>query len=259
MIKNSGNSLPKVSCLTVTRGRVKQLKIVIDCFYQQTYGGEMELIIVYEDDDNDMKAFVNNWVAKAEEAKEGEVKFFCVSVKPVKRSLGWLRNYSVSVATGIFVTQWDDDDWYHKDRVKLMSEHLLRSGKLAIFLNRWLILDKIEHKAYVGAPRIWEGSIFTYKTVVMKLGGYGMKSKGEDTCLIKKLEKIGGTAICGNSSMYVYVIHGNNTWERQHFKQFLDKSWKLSDEWGVLLMRLVNGDIDCNEGCELMQKIVSSV
>lgn len=250
---------PKVSCLTVTRNRVKQLHIVINCFLEQTYPNK-ELIIVYEDDDDATCKFASDFKGEGKGNGKGDIRFFCVPVEPIKQTLGWLRNYSVSVAEGVFVMQWDDDDWFHCRRIGVMYESLIRSGKLACFLNQWIIWDKTDGKAYLSVTRMWEGSILTYKSVVQKLGGYGMKKRGEDTCLIMKLMRLGGCAVISNPQLYIYVIHGDNTWHREHFNEFIDNKLRLKDNSGCekLIRKIVDGDIDCAIGSKKIDDLFTA-
>jgi glycosyltransferase involved in cell wall biosynthesis len=46
----------------------------------------------------------------------------CPVVESEYGSLGALRNYSVEMARGDIVVQWDDDDWYHKRRIEVQFQ-----------------------------------------------------------------------------------------------------------------------------------------
>jgi len=49
--------------------------------------------------------------------------------------LGLLRNAAISAASGRYVTQWDDDDLHHPDRVRVMLHALRCSRRAAIVLD----------------------------------------------------------------------------------------------------------------------------
>ena len=220
---------PKVSALCVTRARVGMLRRAVQCFLEQTYTNK-ELIIVYELDDVETCKF-------AEELKsDGVVVFVPVSVKPNKLTLGALRNISLMKASGKFVIQWDDDDWYSVYRIEFMLRSLLIRKKHVVFLDRWLILDKKSGQAYLSPVRNWEGSLLANKDILIKLGGYVEKRKSEDTVLMKKIVSIPGLSFKVSAPhLYIYVGHGNNTWDDKHFQMFVRRG---SDIGGNVMDKL---------------------
>src|SRR5882762_9182892 len=115
---------PLVSCLCVTKNKLYQLKRAVNCFYGQSYARK-ELVIVYEGN----KTEASKWISHL---KDPKIKVVHVSVIP-KLSLGELRNISIAHAKGEYFCQWDDDDWYHRDRVKIQLEQALAQRQPATF------------------------------------------------------------------------------------------------------------------------------
>lgn len=207
-----------ISCLTVTRNRPQQLDIVIDCFNNQTYTNK-ELIIIYEEDDIKTKDFVKN-------IKKENIKIFEISVTP-KLSLGELRNISVNCSNGEYICQWDDDDWFHSSRLETQLKALKLSRKPACIMSNWLIYDKFYDRTYISNKRLWEGSILC-ETKLFKLRKYAKIKKGEDTFFINYIKKKNLYVLINTPQLYIYVIHGNNTWDRNHFINFLKSSKQLN-------------------------------
>ena len=56
-----------------------------------------------------------------------------------KKPLGDLHRISVAAAQGEYVVQWDDDDFYHPDRLTSQLAEIRRSGRPACVLGRWII------------------------------------------------------------------------------------------------------------------------
>ena len=228
--------------------RVEQLKVVINCFLMQTYKSK-ELVVVYEDDDKAMCEFVMDWKGL------DSVKFYKVSVIPEKRTLGWLRNFSLQKATGKYVMQWDDDDWYMANRIEIMLESLLKSKRLSLFLKQWLIYDKVRGKLLLSPMRRWEGSIIAYKAFLVQLGGYANLKKMEDNMLLHKIDGCRNFALLDAPWLYIYVIHGENTWELEHFKTFTDNGTVMDSKWLKICENLVNGKVSCVEGTVILNKM----
>jgi len=100
---------PLISCLCITKYRTRFLKRAIDCFLHQSYLNK-ELIIVYPEEDKETEFFI---------MANQHPLIRSVKVKDTsKKSLGRLRNMSIDTADGEFFCVWDDDDWYHKDRLQ---------------------------------------------------------------------------------------------------------------------------------------------
>ena len=102
-----------VSCLCLTRHRVRLLARAVACFLHQSYPAR-ELVIVYESDDVDTREYVgslNDPRIRPVEVAKSEGLF-----------LGGLRNRSIDASRGHYVAQWDDDDWHAPGRLEAQIE-----------------------------------------------------------------------------------------------------------------------------------------
>jgi glycosyltransferase involved in cell wall biosynthesis len=205
-----------VSCLTVTRQRVPQLARAVECFRKQTVASR-ELVIVYDADDRDSARYV-------EGLEDPQIRGIEVAKRP---RLGWLRNIAVANAKGAFVAQWDDDDWSSPDRLQAQLQALRRSGKAACVLSRWTVFDASTGRAYLSYDRAWEGSLLARRDAITSYDG--SLSRAEDTPVVNELVARDELVLLKRPDLYVYVFHGKNTWETDHFEDLLARSLALSE------------------------------
>ncbi len=210
-----------VSCLCVTKGRVRLLNRAINCFLAQTYPNK-ELIVVTESDDHETHALLAR-------VKSGLIQHHVVPAEP-KLSLGALRNLSISLANGEFICQWDDDDWYHPERIAKQLESIQQRNKAASVLPRWLIHDTTTDKVYCSNARLWEGSLLCHKSALPRTEAYTLQRQGEDSALIESLYINDELAIDDQPGLYVYCVRGENTWDTAHFDKILAASVELDPE-----------------------------
>lgn len=199
------------------------LQRVIDCFRDQSYVNR-QLAIIYEESDELTCGFLHGltW--------EENIKLVKVPDKPVKFSLGKLRNLSLEQADGDYVCQWDDDDWYDPDRLSAQMEAIQKADRPASILSRWIVFDAIRRKAYLSNRRLWEGSILCRKELMLNKP-YPEIAKGEDTEVIDYLSENDLLAIIDDQpGLYIYTYHGTNTWEPSHFEDIFSASRELSPE-----------------------------
>jgi glycosyltransferase involved in cell wall biosynthesis len=113
-MKNGNKKGPKVSCLMVTGDRKSLSKRAIQCFTNQTYENK-ELVIV-DDGSEDYSELL------LDIPKES---YQYIKIKKCPNTvLGTLRNITLDAARGDYLVQWDDDDWYHPDRIKIQASYL---------------------------------------------------------------------------------------------------------------------------------------
>ena len=210
--------VPLISCLCVTRGRAPLLSRAIKCFQSQSYEFK-ELIVICETDDMDTLDYL-------ETVDAADIRYYAVPDKP-KLSLGELRNLSIQRANGQFICQWDDDDWYHPDRLARQLEFALGQNKAASVLPRWLIHQHKSDKVFCSNIRLWEGSLLCRKSVLPASGAYDKKAQGEDSKLIETLFIEDQIAIEDSPDLYVYCINNHNTWNEAHFERILGASIEL--------------------------------
>ncbi|MFT6406635.1 MAG: glycosyltransferase involved in cell wall biosynthesis [Arenicella sp.] len=218
---SSNSPAPLISCLCVTRGRVALLERAIDCFQAQSYSHK-ELVVISESDDTATHKFLKGLNNK-------EIRHHVVPIE-AKKSLGDLRNFSIEMAKGRFVCQWDDDDWYHPTRLSRQLESALKQNKAASVLPRWLIHRRENNKVYCSNIRLWEGSVLCRKDALPVNMAYDSKRKGEDSKLIETLFIEDQLAIEDFPELYVYCLSGENTWDTAHFEKIIDASVELSPQ-----------------------------
>ena len=212
--------LPLISCLCVTHEKPDILKRVIRCFNDQSYPNK-QLVIVYEEADKPTHLFIERQTF-GRDAKVVKID------AATKLTLGELRNISVKEADGSYVCQWDDDDWYDADRLTEQMKHIQLHGKSGCILSRWIVFDATTQKAYLPKRYTWEGSIMCKREVMLQ-NPYSPLIKGEDTSVIQFLFKRGALSIIDDMPhLYVYIYHGGNTWDYDHFLKILDTSQELS-------------------------------
>lgn len=220
---------PKISCLTVTLGRMELLKKSILCYLDQTYPSR-ELVIVSQakDEQNDV---IDSYLKTLDRR---DIKFLRASPA---LSLGAMRNLSIEVATSRIVCQWDDDDLYHPLRLatqyhallgrdvvaSLYTEHLKyyrQSGEL--YWVDWS-QEKSEDRKYL------PGTVMFNKKQFEKVGNILYPEKGnqsgreEDWNVLQQFIKAGKIAPIKNGNHYVYVYHGSNTYDLNHHNHVLAK------------------------------------
>ena len=244
------NTLPFISCVCVTRGKPKLLQRAISCFEAQTYLNK-ELIIVYEEDDLPTRQFVEaNRFNPA-------VKIIEISINP-KRKLGNLRNIAIREASGTYICQWDDDDWYHIQRLEHQYQLLHKSGYQASVMTQWLIFDNTRGDAYISNKRRWEGSILCRKDV-LQLKQYEETAKGEDTVVIEYLHSKNYIyEIKNHVALYIYIYHGGNTWDLTHWENIFRHSDKLSAEQAGKIGEILNGAYTVEEGSFLIDHLLNA-
>jgi glycosyltransferase involved in cell wall biosynthesis len=213
---------PLISCLCVTRARVPLLRRAVRCFREQTHPNR-ELLILFDADDSATRDYVATLA-------DDRVRAVEVPVSP-RQKLGALRNLAVAQARGQYVCQWDDDDWYHPERLAVQLSALRASGRPACVLSRWTCLDAEARRAYISPHRIWEGSLLVERDQMV---AYPDLARGEDTVALETLSKRQHLHMLDRPELYVYTFHGSNTWDRSHWAYLLGKStvvpWRDSQE-----------------------------
>lgn len=211
------NDLPKVSCLMVTANRLHLMKRAIHCYNQQTYSNK-EIVIV-DDGEQDLSEALSM-------VPPSELKY--IKLEPESGNvLGTLRNISLENATGKYIAQWDDDDWFHPDKLRIQIQFLEEGYDVCCLPGAIMHLNKKEfvHKPYVGMlPNGVPGSIIHRKNPEIR---YPDTRRAEDTVFLEKWSnhryKILPEKYC---YLFVRCYHGNNTWEVEHFLRRIKNSPK---------------------------------
>ena len=142
-------------------------------------------------------------------------------------TLGDLRNLSIQKSRGDYFCQWDDDDWYREDRLRIQLAAVEESEKCACVLSRLTALDVGSQQVFVTRQRGWEGSLLCEKSQFKR---YPSLNRGEDTIAIAALRLEEKLLLLDRPEVYVYTLHSGNVWGRPHRGHVLRGAEKLSEE-----------------------------
>ena len=126
--------LPRVSCILPTGYGEKYVFQAIQCFLDQTYEGELELVVV---DNNDRQ--IKNRLP--EDVRIDYVPCFRMPV-------GALRNLGTHHATGEVCINWDEDDYSAPERVTQQVSRLVESTNAVTGWDSLLYWDEDAQKGY---------------------------------------------------------------------------------------------------------------
>lgn len=201
------DNLPKVSCLTVTANRKHLMKRAIRCFQNQTYKNK-ELVII-DDGEQDLDELLDPLPAH-------QVHYVKLENKP-ENTLGKLRNRSLQEASGDFLVQWDDDDWYHPERISIQVQTLLDGYDACCLSGALMHLDETPYMQhpYVGyLPDGIPGSIMHRTDSDIR---YPHTRRAEDTVYLNEWMEKRYVQLDDCSHLFIRCYHGSNTWEKDHF------------------------------------------
>lgn len=235
---------PLVSCLCVTRGKPQKLQKAIQCFQAQSYHNR-ELIIVFEDDDLATIDFVRSL------DRDQGIRCLKLGSSP-KLTLGQLRNRAIEFSKGTFFCQWDDDDWYHCDRLSVQLTAAMSGYNDASVMTNWILFDEIERQGYFSLFRLWEGSVLCKKEVVNKELCYPSMSKGEDSIFINNLVEAHRVIPVINPNLYIYSCNGANVSSRGHFDFMFSRSQRLSPRLSKTITDILHSRYSIEEGSEIL-------
>jgi glycosyltransferase involved in cell wall biosynthesis len=222
-------SLPKISCLTVTLNRLNLLKQSIRCYCDQTYPNR-ELVIVSDGDARYRSAIEDylRWLGRS------DIKLLFLNGE--RYTLGQLRNISIAEATGQIVCQWDDDDYNHPERLMVQARLMLKEKTRASFMSDQLQFFHGERSLYWidwagGQPvdSMWQllpGTMMMFKDERFRypeIGDYA--ERGEDTSLLADIcDTLPVTCLQDHGYLYVYAYHGRNTFGEDHHQALRESS-----------------------------------
>lgn len=209
-----------VSCITVTKNRVDFLKKSISHYINQTYN-DKELIIGYYLSDLDTKDYLENLPFNF--TNENNINFYPLT----DQTTGSARNHIIQKASGEYLCIWDDDDYYHPNRIQEQLTYLKSSNRLATALVSILVYSTKREEVRLGFERItgWEGSLLLHKSIFTN---YEDLTTGEDTPLLIHLDNQKQLALQFNPDLYIYILHDSNTSSVRHLENIFDYSFKLS-------------------------------
>lgn len=205
--------LPLVSCLMVTKNRANLARCALRSFLNQSYPHK-ELVIIDDGEDEEFACYTK-------QLKDSRIRHIRLPTR--KKSLGGLRNMSVEIAKGDLVCQWDDDDLSDPLRLAMQVCAMVSFKAEACLLRQEMMWWPHQNRLAISTKRIWEGSSMAKKA---NLTPYPAISKGEDTPVVKNLLHTAKVVILDNPHLYLYVVHGTNTFDAQHF----DLHWVKAEE-----------------------------
>jgi glycosyltransferase involved in cell wall biosynthesis len=237
---------PLISCLCVTRRRVPMLRRAVRAFNEQSYPNK-ELVIVYEDDDIETAGFLSDLNAP-------DIVKLEIPSSP-RKTLGALRNLAVARCGGEYFCQWDDDDYYHVDRLSFQIGVIRDTGMPACVLFQWLLFDTREDKAYLSCMRPWEGSLLCLKSLLGDDLGYEESGIGEDTPLVNRLFAENNLFPAVMPKLYIYVYHSQNVWAEKHWQSIFDAGIELSPETSRVIKEILDGKYSGKEAARILDDI----
>lgn len=225
--------LPLVSCLMVTRNRTRLARRAIECFLSQTWSNK-ELVVV-DDGEEDYGPTL------APYRYQHRITYERLTPEP-SRTLGAARNVSLELAAGQYCIQWDDDEWYHPDRIAVQMGAMAPGVEAVVLKYTLMHLDTPEYiahpyRGYVrgGTP----GTILHRRSSVR----YPELRKNEDAIYLARLRSTMRVAILGRpqSHLFIRCFHGENTWTREHFLRRLHTT--RLDKWRYFVALRLRRDL----------------
>ncbi len=207
-----------VSCLMVTANRPGFVARAVALFEAQTYTNR-ELIII-DDGEADLSNIVNS------SPQRDAIRYYRLS-SDCGLNLGQLRTKSIEVADGDWCIQWDDDEWYHPERIErqLNEAKLQGVGSSAL---KWTLmhindLEETKNKVFrVDTGIATPGTLLFRRDVGVE---YRPLARNEDGIFMREVRDKMGLAVMGKeySHLFIRVFHGANTWEVDHFMSRLHR------------------------------------
>lgn len=194
----------------VTRDRLALARRATACLAQQSHP-RCELVIV-DDGKQSYQPLVDAYAGQL------PIRYHRLEPQP-GRFLGALRNVALDQAQGEYCVQWDDDEWYHPQRIEMQLRELVRR-KLDAVLLRWTLMH-LDEPSFVRFPYRADaglgtpGTIFHRKTSIR----YPNLPRGEDSVFMRAFAQQGRIEPMqeAHSHLFMRCFHGSNTWERKHF------------------------------------------
>jgi glycosyltransferase involved in cell wall biosynthesis len=240
---NENNSLPLVSCLCVTKNELPILTKAIDCFNAQTYPNK-ELIILKQNHDPVVIQALQNLNASN--------IFFIDATNLQELTLGELRNLSIEKSNGEFFCVWDDDDWYHADRLRIQVDAAITSQHPVTALTNELVFDKSSNRVFFSLIRLWENSILCRRSLFDDGIRYPPLPRGEDAHFLKQLLSKSRVFPVISANLYIYVFHGGNTSVASNFHNFFAIGQELSEKSAQVVVDILNGKYTAEEASRVM-------
>ncbi len=215
-----------VVCLMVTSNRLPLVKRAVRYFQNQSYA-RRELLVL-DDGEDETGAFI---------ASLGDPSIRHVRPDRPGLKLGELRNLAVKLAEGDYFLQWDDDDWYHPNRIKVQLAALQYAKSEFCLLSRWTLAWPARRLFCHSRELSCEGSVLGLRKAMPQ---YPEMACGEDSALVGALlQSSARVCFVDHPELYVHVVHGKNTHSDEHFANhiFNEHTGCLSGEMAALTLK----------------------
>ena len=235
-----------VSCLMVTANRPVYVGRAVALFEAQTYR-DKELVII-DDGDVDCSALIAN------SSERSHIRYIRLTGKP-RLSLGELRNISIDCANGDWCIQWDDDEWYHPERIRLQVAEACDKAVGASAL-KWTLMNvasssELSHHLFRADSGIaTPGTLLFHRDTRSR---YQPLARNEDGKFMRDVRSELGLAVLGNefSHLFIRVFHGSNTWDEEHF---LNKLRRRPIDWpSWAIAKYLRGDLTTHKAFRLTE------
>lgn len=228
------SSAPLISCLMVTGNRSRLARRALECFRSQTYANR-ELVII-DDGAEDYEPMLRTY--------RDSCKIHYHRVLPEEgRFLGGLRNLSLDAANGDVVAQWDDDEWYHPERLQRQAERLFDGVDVCYLKNTLVHVNTPEMTSHIYRTDSRDcaipGTVMHRRCDVR----YANMRRGEDSQYLDALRssQTHSSVEGPHTHLFIRCFHGANTWDAKHFLGTLSGKWK--NRFFAYLATRVFGDI----------------
>lgn len=215
---------PLISCLMVTRDRLRLAKSAITSFAVQTHPNR-ELVIVTDGEERYRDALARY----VEAAGIDGVRF----VVPEQQNLplGQLRNIAVAAARGDIICQWDDDDYSHPERLARQAAFMAGQDAGACLLTNHLQLmereqllfwvDWTDGGRFQGQDQLAPGTLMMAREVAPGYPEDGASARrGEDSVVLAALfETVPVAHLHDAGHLWLYTYHGANTFPEEHHRR----------------------------------------
>ncbi|UII27564.1 glycosyltransferase family 2 protein [Fulvivirga maritima] len=236
---------PLISCVCVTDHRIQYLRRSISCFLGQSYPNK-EMVIVCRESDNETIEYVNQF---------NDEQFVLVKLEAEHNiKLGELRNISIQNANGKYFCQWDDDDWYHRDRLLKQFKAAEENIHPVSMLTNIIMFDEEEKQAYFSGFRLWENTVFGLRSLIDDCK-YETLERSEDYEFMNTLLMRSKVFPTVANNLYIYVCHGTNTWNKDHFDMLFGYAQKLPSNISKNVEKILSSDYDYSEASDWLDSI----
>lgn len=228
------SSAPLVSCLMVTANRSALARRALECFRSQTYTNR-ELVII-DDGTEDYEPMLRTYRDLC------TIHYHRVPLE-AGRLLGGLRNLSLDSANGEILTQWDDDEWYHPERLERQAERLMNGADVCYLRNTLVHVNTPEMKDHPyrtdSLGSAIPGTIMHRRSNIR----YPNLRRGEDAQYLDALRAGNkhGSPKGPHTHLFIRCFHGANTWDATHFMGTLSR--KLKNRMHMFVAERILGDI----------------